>query len=124
MAKVGGTVDINWSQLSHFEKDLLIGRYVMNFEELVSDEGIIWFKHHYSIGFWNFSKSENRALEIVKKLLNDRVSAEINFISTNNYSCSFMSAEHPAVKSTTCAETLQDAICMSALKHSGISVIK
>ncbi|MBH0160462.1 BC1872 family protein [Fictibacillus sp. 26RED30] len=116
-----------WSNMSRYEKDKLIAEKVLKFSCFSKETDIQWYDRHHKMGFWNYSSNLKNTCELLDILSNQGIQSIIFVESPNNFFCKFFTKEVTdndfSFDSFELGVTLQDAICLAALKFIKINVI-
>ncbi|EJR78558.1 hypothetical protein PDQ31_14420 [Bacillus cereus] len=115
------TEKYTWDELSNIEKDNLIAIFVRKLDSLVGKEpNIDWYDNMYFEGWFNYTTNLHDALNIAKILTKNN---DLQFAMKHNgneYMCCFHNITEKPVYSY--CKTLEEAICLAALRHCGIKI--
>ncbi|MGN4584300.1 BC1872 family protein [Bacillus cereus group sp. MYBK228-1] len=113
--------EYTWDELNNFQKDELVAIFVMELDSIVGAEpNIEWYYNRYLEGGFHYTTFLPDALTLVRVLTKDN---DIQFAVKYNgkeFMCCFHSITKTPVYS--CCKTLEEAICLAALRHCQIEI--
>ncbi|MDF9841764.1 MULTISPECIES: hypothetical protein [unclassified Paenibacillus] len=111
-----------WSNLTSFERNLLVGIKVMDFpnNKNFSDDWKNSFTYHHDLGMWNYSTNPRQAYDVIEKLIDEGHVVEIKIHNLKQFFCRIaLSTEILSGTSFSEAESFQESICLAALRAKG-----